>query len=330
MKSPTTTAQPVRRDEFEALCNQVDARSSDRQAGIFGPASISWMVNRESALFLGAGRAALLQLAHPWVAAALDRHSNLRNDPLGRFHNTFRVVFTMIFGTVDQAIAAARHLYRLHTRIQGEIPSTLAAYPKGSRYRANEVNALCWVFSTLVESALIAYQSVAQQSVLPPLTSQEREAYYSESKTLAALFGIPPDALPSDWSAFENYNRAMWASDSLGVNDLSKELAQGILHGHGTWLPIPRWYRALTAAWMPARFQQEFALDCQEGDKEAADGALQWLPRIYQRLPESIRFVGPYQEARARLAQRNAGPIARLSNRFWMGQPAIMFQRRRL
>src|SRR5277367_5713965 len=106
-------------------------KAADPRAGIFGPASVSWKVNRESALFLGAGRAALLQLAHPWVAAALDQHSNLRNDPIARFHNTFRVVFTMIFGSRDQALAASRHLYKLHSRVEGELPEAVPAYPRG-------------------------------------------------------------------------------------------------------------------------------------------------------------------------------------------------------
>ena len=106
---------------------------------------MAWRVDRESALFLGAGRAALLQLAHPWVAAALDQHSNLRADPLRRFHSTFRVVFTMIFGTLEQALAASRHLYQLHTSTQGQIPESVAAYRRGSHYEANEVDALRWV-----------------------------------------------------------------------------------------------------------------------------------------------------------------------------------------
>src|SRR5713101_2890386 len=113
--------QSVSRRDIECLWDSIRDRTSDPQAGIFGPSSIGWKVNRESALFLGAGRAALLQLAHPWVAAALDQHSNLRADPLGRFHNTFRVVFTMIFGTLEQALATSRYLYQLHTRIQGQI-----------------------------------------------------------------------------------------------------------------------------------------------------------------------------------------------------------------
>ena len=53
-------------------------------------------------------RALLLQLAHPWVAAAIIDHSRTLGDPIGRFHRTFAVVFTMVFGTVDQALSAAR------------------------------------------------------------------------------------------------------------------------------------------------------------------------------------------------------------------------------
>ncbi|MFY9853988.1 MAG: oxygenase MpaB family protein, partial [Terracidiphilus sp.] len=186
--------QPVSQNEIERLWDSVAKHTANPQAGIFGPDSISWRVNRESALFLGAGRAALLQLAHPWVATALDQHSNLLHDPLARFHNTFRVVFTMVFGTLDQALAASRYLYELHTRIQGELPEGVAVYARGSRYAANEVNALVWVYATLIESALIAHDSV-----LPPLSSFEREKYYAESKTLAALFGIPREFLPADW-----------------------------------------------------------------------------------------------------------------------------------
>ena len=310
----------VSREDISHLWSTVANRISDPRTGIFGPSSISWKVNRESALFLGAGRAALLQLAHPWVAAALDQHSNLRSDPLGRFHNTFRVVFTMIFGTLEQALASSRYLFQLHTSVQGEIPESVAAYGRGSHYEANEVEALRWVYATLVESALLAYEGV-----LPPLSLGEQEAYYDESKTLATLFGIPASALPADWSAFEAYNRAMWASNTLGVNTLSREMAHRILHGRGSWVPVPHWYRALTAAWMPDGLREAFALPYGEREERAAACALRWLPHVYRRIPDSLRYVGPYQEACARLQARRVGPLTRASNRFWMGQPRMLF-----
>ena len=315
-----TSHSPVSKEDISHLWTTVANRTSDPRTGIFGPSSIGWKVNRESALFLGAGRAALLQLAHPWVAAALDQHSNLRADPLGRFHNTFRVMFTMIFGTLEQALASSRYLHQLHTRVQGEIPESVAAYERGSHYEANEVEALCWVYATLVESALLAYESV-----LPRLSLAEQEAYYEESKTLATLFGIPASALPADWSAFEAYTRAMWASDTLGVNTLSRGMAHRILHGRGSLVPVPHWYRALTAAWMPDGLREAFALPYGEREECAAACALRWLPRVYRRIPGTLRYVGPYQEARARLQARSVGLLTRASNRFWMGQPRMLF-----
>ena len=45
--------------------------AGDAGAGLFGPHSALWRVNREAALFLGSGRALLLQLAHPWVGTAI-------------------------------------------------------------------------------------------------------------------------------------------------------------------------------------------------------------------------------------------------------------------
>lgn len=228
----------VSRDDLETLLTSVERACPDPRAGIFGPGSITWTLSRESAVFLGAGRAALLQLTHPWVAAALAQHSSLLNDPIARFHNTFRTVFTMIFGSLPQALAAARRLHTLHTHIQGELPES------GGHYEANEIAALRWVYSTLIESAVLAREWVR------PLTAADRESYYRESHTIAALFGLPASELPPDWEAFQEYNRSMAASADLGVSSAARSMANAILSGAGSWIHPPRWYRALTIAWL--------------------------------------------------------------------------------
>jgi uncharacterized protein (DUF2236 family) len=101
-------------DDFESGLDTVREAAAGPIKGIFGPDSLTWRVDREAAVFLGAGRALLLQLAHPWVAAAISEHSRTFADPIGRFHQTFNTVFTMVFGTLDQALAAARRLHRRH------------------------------------------------------------------------------------------------------------------------------------------------------------------------------------------------------------------------
>src|SRR5271157_3474187 len=134
---------------LERLLGEVARSSAGTSAGLFGPDSVSWKINREAALFLAAGRATLLQLAHPWVAAAIAQHSRTLHDPIGRFHQTFRVMYTLSFGPVEQASATARHMHRKHQGIRGVMPETIGAFAAGSRYEANEVNALLWVYATL-------------------------------------------------------------------------------------------------------------------------------------------------------------------------------------
>jgi uncharacterized protein (DUF2236 family) len=288
---------------------------SNPQAGIFGPESISWTINRESALFLGAGRAALLQLAHPWVATALEQHSSLMNKPIERFHNTFRIVFTMIFGSLDQATRAARHLYNLHTHIQGELTQDVSAYRRGSHYEANQIPALRWVFASLVESAVLAYECA-----LAPLQPEELAAYYGESKILARMFGLPESAMPPDWPSFLAYCREMEQSDELGVTETAATMGRGLLAGAGSWVRPPQRYRDLTASWLPVRFRKAFGLD--PGAKRPSSRR---LAALYQRLPSALRFVGPWHEAQDRLAGKGPGLVARTGNRFWIGQYLMPF-----
>lgn len=196
--------QLVGAQSLEAELNRVRAAAAGSVAGVFGPRSMTWQVDREAAVFLGAGRALLLQLAHPWIAAAIQHHSDALSDPIGRFHRTFSVVFSLVFGSLDQSLSTARRLHRRHAAIEGQVPSAAGPFPAGSSYYANAIPALRWVYATLIETALIAYELM-----LPPLTSSQRERYYQESQLFSALFGIPNECLPQNWTAFSAYTAAM-------------------------------------------------------------------------------------------------------------------------
>jgi uncharacterized protein (DUF2236 family) len=306
-------------DSLELL-SSLQSLAGDPRCGFFGPGSVTWRVNRESAVFLAAGRAALLQLAHPWVAVALAHHSTLLNDAVGRFHSTFRVIYTMLFGTRAQAIEAAKQLYQRHTNIRGELPHAIGIHAQGEHYEANEVAALCWVYATLVDSAILAYEFI-----LPPLSFDEREQYYQESKRMAALFGIPAAALPNDWAGFARYTAEMFESPQLGVDANALALARSVLSGVGTWLRPPHWYHAVTAFWMPPRLRAGFALPFSAKEQQTVERAARWLPQVYLHSPAMLRFVGPFHEAEARLRGRSPGAFTRRSNRFWMGEPRLLY-----
>jgi uncharacterized protein (DUF2236 family) len=68
-------------EDFELQLRFVRVHAAGSLAGVLGPDSVSWRINRETALFLGAGRALLMQLAHPWVVTAVADHSHVFADP---------------------------------------------------------------------------------------------------------------------------------------------------------------------------------------------------------------------------------------------------------
>ncbi len=298
----------------------LQAAPGDPVHGFFGPGSVTWQLNRECGVFLGAGRAALLQLAHPWVATSLAHHSNLKNDAIGRFHSTFRVVYTMLFGSRAQALAASRQLHGRHSGIRGELPHAIGSHLAHEHYEANETGALRWVYATLVDSALLAYATV-----LPPLSPGAREVYYVESKRFGTLCGLPRESLPETWTEFEGYMRGMLASSELALDENAVALGQSVLSGVGTWVKPPRWYRALTAAWLPPRLREGFGLAYGEAEERSVHRARRLLPRLYPLLPGPVRFVGPYTEARDRLRGRSPGTFTRRNNQFWMGRTRLLY-----
>jgi uncharacterized protein (DUF2236 family) len=312
-------ARAVSAGDLELLLADIRKSTPNPQLGLFGPGSVNWKINRESALFLAAGRAALLQLAHPWVAAAIAQHSRTLQNPIGRFHNTFRVMFTISFGSLDQAFAAARRLYRLHETIRGTLPQTAGRFAAGSSYQANEVEALTWVFATLVDSALLAYDLA-----LPPLSTAERQQYYLEGLRSIALFGISAAEFPADLPAFQRYMQSTLQSEMLGVGAQTRELAHGLQAGVGLPMRVPYWYSALTTQLLPPRFREEFQFSYGERQGMAADRAVRWVRRIYPRLPAGLRFVGPYLEIQSRLRGRLKPSLStRISNRVWIGKPTL-------
>jgi uncharacterized protein (DUF2236 family) len=299
-----------------AIIRTVGARD---RAGVFGPGSMMWRIDKEAAIFLGAGRALLLQLAHPWVAAAIAQHSQVLADPVGRFHRTFKYMFTMVFGTTEQALAAARRLHDRHSRVGGTLAEAAGPFVAGSRYRANDVAALRWVHATLMDTALVAHRLVH-----PPLSAEDRERYWGEARLFAAFFGIPQNALPQSWADFAADNENMWRSDVLTVGNGAREIAGAVLTGAGTWFHIPSWYRALTARLLPARLRDGFRLPFGEAEHHKTERALTVLRRAYPWMPSRLRHVGPYQEACARLAGRQQpGATTQLLNRFWIGQKSM-------
>src|SRR3954467_2736108 len=158
-------------------------------AGLYGPGSEAWALNREAMLLLGAGpRALLMQLAHPAVAAGVADHSNFRADPWARLQGTLRSYLRIVYGTATAARAEIKRLNELHRSITGPT------------YQARDPELALWVHATLVDSTMIV-----ADAWLEPLSRERRAAYYAETLRIGQAFGIPSGRLPRDVDAFDRY-----------------------------------------------------------------------------------------------------------------------------
>lgn len=288
----------VSAEELEALLARVRAEGGDGRAGLYGPGSLSWEVNRETVTMLGGGAAALLQLAHPHVAYAVDQHSQTRADPVGRFVRTFEHVFAMLFGDLDHAIDSARRVHALHGRIRGRLHEDVGRYSRGGRYEANDPDALLWVHATLVDTALRVYELAVEE--LRPL---EREAYYRESKLFAYLFGIDDDVLPPTWAAFERYYADTISSPTIAVSAPARQMRE-FLFRPPTPLhrPVVAWFEIFTAALLPPKLRPTFGFAFGPREQRIFRASTPMLRAAVRAAPDQLRYFPAYLDAQRRLA----------------------------
>src|SRR5438067_11677283 len=114
---------------------------------------MTWRVDREAMVLLGSGsRALLLQVAHPKVAAAVADHSRYRSDPLGRLRDTLHAIYGFAFADSRRAGRIVARINALHSRVIGTTP-------EGAAYAARDPHLLLWVYATLIDSSLLAYDT---------------------------------------------------------------------------------------------------------------------------------------------------------------------------
>lgn len=300
----------VEREDLEACIDRLRASTRDPRAGIFGPASKVWSINRESIVFLGGGRAALLQTAHPYVAHGVDQHSKTKTDPLGRFVRTFDNVFAMVYGDLDHAVASARRVHTIHRHITGKITERAGAFAAGSTYQANTEEALLWVHATLWDTSIQCYELIVR-----PLATAEKEAYYEETKRFAYLFGIPDAILPPTWGDFVAYNQRMFESDVLAVGRPASDIRRFLFRAPTRVLSLPlAHYSVLTAGLLPPRVREQFGFPWGRVQRATFESTVRALRASYRALPPSVRFLPAYREAMERLGEEPQGLVSKALN----------------
>lgn len=259
--------------------------------GFFGPDSVSWRLNREHVLFAGGPRALLLQLAHPHVAQGVSEHSSFREDPLGRSRRTFQTVFSIVYGSVDTALKAALRTRAIHTTVKGKLPTATPPHAAGSRYHANRADLLLWVHATLVDSAIVTYETF-----LGPIGKADRNRYYAESKTFARLFGVPEKVLPATYADFRIYMDDAVAGFKT-VSPVAREMCHELLRGPVPLRPLAPVAYLLAGASLPENLRNAYGIPWNGTRKLAFEQLKKTIDVALPHVPALIRYQPEYRKA---------------------------------
>jgi uncharacterized protein (DUF2236 family) len=267
-------------------------------AGLFGPDSITWRVNREGVLLLGGGTAIILQLAHPLVAAGVAQHSNYRDEPWARLYRTLDMTTKIMFGPTALAEDTARKLRHVHGLIKGVTTESAGRFPAGTPYDSRTPDLRMWVHATLVHVSLDVYTRY-----VGTLTIGERQRYYDEQMLLAEQFGIPREEQPASYAEFYDYFDSMLGSDSIAVTEALLDVVDATLNP-----PLPRVARPLvealnlaTVGMLPPELRTELGLPWGASRRRLFDASQLVLSRALPVLPGLFREFPPARSADKRV-----------------------------
>lgn len=252
----------------------------NKEEGYFEPDSMIRRINREAVVLLGGGRAILLQLAHPFVAAGVDDYSNFESKILKRLYNTMLFMHNLVFQDRKTAQKALQQFHTMHRQIQGRLRHRAGSYPSDTRYSGQDPEAKLWVHATFVDTSLITYKRFIR-----PLSPEEQQKYYEDSLVLARLMAIPDEILPRTLEEFHTYMKDMLSSDTLAVTDTTRRLAHAVLYPQVGFFPTlsAGLLRFVTAGLLTARFRQEYGLKWGEGHQ-----------KMLNYMSDSTRFLRPF------------------------------------
>jgi uncharacterized protein (DUF2236 family) len=283
-------------EDLDRLRAATGRRAIDPARSLFARGSATWRVNQEAVVFLGGGRALLLQVAHPLVAAGVARHSDFRKNPLGRLWRTVDLVLTIVFAGAARAMRAVHDIERVHARVHGVLQADVGPFRRGTRYSAGDPELVFWVHATLVDTALLTYERF-----FAPLAAEARDAYYADSRVVARLLGVPDAVIPRTLGEFRAWFAGTVAGPTLTIGHAAEEIAASVIRPP---MPLPLrplvgLTRFVTAGLLPPPLRERYGL-AWSSSRDTLLGAVAAASRgVVPHLPACLRLVPHARRAAA-------------------------------
>ena len=250
---------------------------------------ISHRVNREAVVVLGWGRAILLQLAHPLVAAGVAAHSGFDEGALAyvrRMRRTIGAMLSLTFGTETEVRETAGRINAVHRRVHGRLDCDVGGYAAGTPYDATDPALLTWVHATLIDSQLRTYALF-----VAPLAPDEEDRYCAEAAQVGPLLGVSASELPDTRDRLDGYLDRMQREDRLVVGAGARRLADALLAPPGRRCVAPALWlgRLATVGLLPASIRDAYGFPWAPGDARRLRSAAAVLRAARRVTPPPLR-----------------------------------------
>jgi uncharacterized protein (DUF2236 family) len=264
------------------------ATATRPEASPLAGADITRRVNAERLALLGWGRAILLQLAHPLIAAGVYEHSAFRAGArvaASRLHATVHAMLALTFGTGAERDAALQAIRTIHQRVHGHLPAAVGPFPAGARYSAEDPALVEWVHVTLLESVPLVYDLF-----VAPLSEAERDAYCDEAAWVAIALGARPAEVPRSWAEARARLEHGYGSGVIVVGPQAHELSRSIIApGLGRLMPPAGWLnRLVTIGLLPPHIREQYGLRWSAREQRTLDRVVPALRAVRRVLPERL------------------------------------------
>jgi uncharacterized protein (DUF2236 family) len=184
------------------------------------------------------------------------------------------MTMAIVFGDRETALSAVRAVNQTHARVRGR------------DYTARDPELLLWVHATLVDSALITYETFVK-----PLQVLEREDFYQQMNVTGELLGVPRDRFPSTLADFRGYMHAMLTTGPVRVAPRALELAGYVLRPRLRLVPgramIP--FEIVTAGLLPPALREQYGLAWGRRQERVFRLVVRALPRLIAVTPPILR-----------------------------------------
>jgi uncharacterized protein (DUF2236 family) len=252
-------------------------------------------INGERLVVLGWGRAILMQLAHPLVAAGVAGHSAFRgslSEGAARLFHTVSAMLGLTFGDHARREAVLERIRSIHRTVNGALPEPAGPFPAGTRYSAEDPELLLWVHATLLDSSADIYQRL-----VAPLTHEELDALCEESAPLVSDLGGDESTTPRTWKALRAYMDGIERSGVLVVTPAARAMGTAVLapRAAGWRAPMSGLHTLIGAGLLPPSLREAYGFPWDSAREARFQRAI--------RLIRSSRRITPAALARWRDAR---------------------------